>query len=145
MDGKTDRYGELIEDSSLKYMMSQLYDYAHEETKLQKMGRLMGVVIDRTPKCHCEMAGEGIEYYSWGCAKKKFRRLSITERRKKETFHRSVQTCLKGIEKRHVRLFSRPGTTVHGCVPTFGSRDNAGTSRHSIGLFYYGWSDDDLH
>ncbi len=27
-----------------------------------------GVVVDRTPKCHCKIAGEGIEY-SWGLAK----------------------------------------------------------------------------
>ncbi len=31
----------------------------------QSIGQSLGVVIDRTPKCHCEVAGECIEF-SWG-------------------------------------------------------------------------------
>jgi hypothetical protein len=39
---------------------------------LQYYGRQMGVLVDWTPKCHCELAGEGIEY-SWAAAKNKYR------------------------------------------------------------------------
>ena len=48
--------------------MTNCLDFEEEETLLQSMGRGMGVLVDRTPKCHCEMAGEGIEY-SCGCQK----------------------------------------------------------------------------
>ena len=49
--------------------MAGCLDFEEEETLLQPSGREMGVLVDWTPKCHCELAGEGIEY-SWGCAKK---------------------------------------------------------------------------
>ena len=60
---------------------------------LQSMGRKMGVMIDRTPKCHPELAGEGIEY-SWGCAKNFYRRLPLREKKKKEMFMSSVRKSL---------------------------------------------------
>jgi hypothetical protein len=43
-------------------MMKQQIDFIEEETLLQYHGRQLGVTIDRTLKCHPEMAGEGIEY-----------------------------------------------------------------------------------
>jgi hypothetical protein len=43
--------------------MEQLSDFQDEETLLQYHGRMLGVKVDQTPKCHPEMAGEGIEYF----------------------------------------------------------------------------------
>ena len=37
---------------------------------LQKLGDKLGVKVESTPKFHCEMAGEGIEY-DWGVCKAK--------------------------------------------------------------------------
>ena len=54
-----------------------------EESMLQTMGRKIDILVDRKPKCHCELAGEGIEY-SWGCSKNKYRLLPLSEKRKKE-------------------------------------------------------------
>ncbi len=42
-------------------------------------------LVDCTPKCHCEMAGEGIEY-SRGCAKNAYRAKPIGEKRGKDTY-----------------------------------------------------------
>ncbi len=43
--------------------MADCVDFEEEEeTLLQSMGKEMGVLVDRTPKCHCEPGGEGIEY-----------------------------------------------------------------------------------
>ena len=53
--------------------MANCVDFEVEESLLQSMGTKMGVIIDRMPKCHCELAGEGMEY-SWGCAKNEYRR-----------------------------------------------------------------------
>mmetsp|Transcript_29437 Transcript_29437/g.53921 ORF Transcript_29437/g.53921 Transcript_29437/m.53921 type:complete len:237 (-) Transcript_29437:190-900(-) len=52
-------------------------DFINEETLLQYHGKMLGVLVDRSPKCHPEVAGEGIEY-SWGCGKGKYRRLPLT-------------------------------------------------------------------
>jgi hypothetical protein len=39
--------------------------------------------MDRTPKCHCELAGEGIEY-AWGCAKNHYRRQPLKDKRARQ-------------------------------------------------------------
>jgi hypothetical protein len=49
-------------DTSLKYLLGNCTDFEEEETMLQLMGTKMGVLVDRTPKCHPELAGKGIEY-----------------------------------------------------------------------------------
>eukprot|EP00978_Attheya_sp_CCMP212_P015290 scaffold39415_cov52-Attheya_sp.AAC.1 len=74
-------------------MMSSLIDFINEETLLQYHGKMLGVLVDRSPKCHPEVAGEGIEY-SWGCGKGKYRRLPLTDKRRKENFRNSVRQCL---------------------------------------------------
>ena len=52
----------------------------------------MGVSIDRTPKCHPEMAGEGIEYI-WALAKLQYRRATIIKKRSKVKFRQLVSEC----------------------------------------------------
>ena len=71
LNGKHDAFGFVQKDFSLKLLKGNCLDFEEEETLLQSMGKEMGVLVDRTPKCHCELAGEGIEY-SWSCAKKIF-------------------------------------------------------------------------
>jgi hypothetical protein len=109
MNGKKDRYGIIQLQSSLKNLLRSCRDFQEEESLLQSMGRKMGVVIDRTPKCHCELAGEGIEY-SWGCAKNFYRTLPIREKKSKESFKESVRKCLDQetvLTKQRIRAFSR--------------------------------------
>jgi hypothetical protein len=70
---------------ALKSLMASCFDFEKEETLLQSMGREMGVLVDRTPKCNCELAEEGIEY-SWGCAKNHHRRISLKRKKSKDSF-----------------------------------------------------------
>lgn len=91
--GTTDRLSNTMKETSLDHLMSLLYDFSHEETLLQYHGRKLRVIIDRSPKAHCEIAGEGIEY-SWAMAKNTYRRLPISEKRSKETFRKSVRNSL---------------------------------------------------
>ena len=56
-------------------------------------GKQMGVTVDRTPKCHPEMAGEGIEY-AWAGSKQAFGLTPLTLRRNKKGFHALVRKCL---------------------------------------------------
>jgi len=93
IDGKTDLLGVRQMGTSLKYLMANCTDFIEEESLLQSMGRQMGATIDRTPKCHPELAGEGIEY-SWACSKNKYRLLPLGERRSRDRFKECVRTCL---------------------------------------------------
>jgi hypothetical protein len=83
-------------ETSLKQILANCSDFEEEEMMLQSMGRNMGVLVDRMPKCHPELAGEGIEYieYSWGCAKNRYRQLPIAEKKRKEKFVGSMRLCL---------------------------------------------------
>jgi hypothetical protein len=70
--GSKDSMGVIRKNMSLLHLMSNLSDFETQETMLQLKASEMGVFMDRTPKCHCELAGEGVEY-AWGCAKNHYR------------------------------------------------------------------------
>jgi hypothetical protein len=108
MTGKKDAMGSIILKTSLKYLLGNCDDFINEESMLQYYGRMMGVMVDRTPKCHCEMAGEGIEY-SWAAAKNKYRRYPVSAKKGKEHFRNLVSQCLSRevITTKLVRAFSR--------------------------------------
>jgi len=73
--------------------MASCTDFEEEETMLQAMASKMGVFVDRSPKCHCEIAGEGIEY-SWALSKNHYRSILLDRKRGKENFVNSVRDCL---------------------------------------------------
>jgi hypothetical protein len=69
----------------------------------------MNALIDCTPQCHCELAGEGIEY-SWGCAKDEYHHQPLSAKKeKKETFQETVRKSIAKdvLRKERVRLFSK--------------------------------------
>ena len=70
--------------------MSIQKDFVEEKTLLQHYREKLGVVVDWTPKCHPEMAGEGIEH-AWACFKLHCRRLPLSQKRGKEKFRNSVR------------------------------------------------------
>ena len=108
-DGKRDAFGNIIPGTSLRMMMSELIDFIQEETLLQYHGKTLGVMVDRSPKCHPEVAGEGIEY-SWGCAKGKYRRMPLSDKRRKDNFRKSVRQYMDRSEVltlERQRMFSK--------------------------------------
>jgi hypothetical protein len=54
-------HGVVQKETSLKHLMSNCTDFEEEESLLQAMGWQMVVMVYHTPKCHCEMTGEGVE------------------------------------------------------------------------------------
>jgi hypothetical protein len=84
-------------ETSLKYLMSNCSDFEEEESLLQSMGRQMGAIVDRTPKC------------SWACSKNEYRRKPLSEKRKKETFRDTVRACLSQdvLTTERIRAFSK--------------------------------------
>ena len=105
-----DKYGNVNKELSLSYLISQKYDFAHEVTMLQHIGNELGINVDRTPKCHPEMAGEGIEY-SWGCGKNHHHALPIADKKSKANFLANIRKCTSRddahISLKRVRLFSK--------------------------------------
>lgn len=61
-------YEHIVAGTSLKEMMNTTIDFRNKETVLQYNGRLIGVIVDQTPKCHPEITGDGTEY-ALGAAK----------------------------------------------------------------------------
>ena len=77
--------GLLLEDTSIKFLMQKQQDFMSELTLLQFHGNKLGVTIDRSPKCHPEIAGEGIEFI-WAIAKLYYREQPISRKRTKSNF-----------------------------------------------------------
>jgi hypothetical protein len=91
--GKMDEMGNIIENSSINLLMMKQTDFASELTLLQYHGNRLGVIIDCTPKCHPELAGEGIEYI-WALAKLYYRHKPLSQKRSKDSFRGLVNYCL---------------------------------------------------
>ena len=66
------------------------------------------VTVIRTPKCHPELAWEGIEY-SWGFLNNKYRRFLIEAKSTKEKFIKSVKSvlCRKELHRLRICKFAR--------------------------------------
>ena len=71
------RDGSLNLSTLLTYLLNLLPDFQDKETMLMVYGKQMGVTVDRTPKCHPEMAGEGIAYM-WAGSKQACRLTPLT-------------------------------------------------------------------
>jgi len=92
-------------------LLSECPDFKFEKSAMQKLADDLSLRHQRkiellvTPKYHCELAGEGIEY-AWGLFKKYFRRAPHSEKKGKTLFTSCVETSLKKVSVYHVRRFS---------------------------------------
>jgi len=91
--GYNDQFGNHRPETSLKELMSSCKDFVEEEMMLQSIAHDLGVRVDRTPKYHCELAGECIEY-AWACSKNKYRSILLENKRGKENFVSSIRSCI---------------------------------------------------
>jgi hypothetical protein len=85
--------GILLENTSINLMIQSQPDFLSELTLLQYHGNKLGVLVDRTLKCHPELAGEGIEYV-WALAKLHYRNQLLMPKRTKEAFRTLVDESL---------------------------------------------------
>jgi hypothetical protein len=83
--GQVGDMGMVLEETSIDMLMKKQSDFLHELTLLQYYGQKLGVQVYRTPKCHPEMAGEGIEYL-WALAKLYYRYAPLSAKRAKKDF-----------------------------------------------------------
>ena len=61
------------ESTSLVAIMSKCRDFLEEKSAMADLCDELGIEMYQSPKCHPEIAGQGIEY-CWGKAKLHFRR-----------------------------------------------------------------------
>ncbi len=80
-------------NTSLQNLLAKCSDFIDQETLLQCTVRKLGASLDRSPKYHCEIAGEGIEY-SWGNAKMRYRHIPFEAKKSSEQFYSCVRNCL---------------------------------------------------
>jgi hypothetical protein len=83
---------------------NEISDLQHLFAKLSE--ETCTISIEFTPKYHCEIAGEGIEY-CWGSSNKIQRVLLLKDRRKVEGFINSVKCYLKRVTPVRMRQFAR--------------------------------------
>ena len=76
-------------------MLSNCEDFRHEKGALQSLVEARGHVLVMSPKGHCELAGQGIEY-DWGKSKQNFRR-----KNQLKNFH---QLILESISRKFLKL-----------------------------------------
>ena len=74
-------------------VLSNCYDFLHEEMALQALGTSLGTSADRTTKCHPETTGGGIEY-NWGQAQQYYHSSPIQNKRGKDDCRNLVQASL---------------------------------------------------
>ncbi len=80
LTGTKDDFGAVNNRTGLRHIMGMCFDFLNEEGMLQHIAKNLGVTLLLTPKCHAELAGEGVEYV-WACAKGAYR--NSTEERKR--------------------------------------------------------------
>ena len=77
----------------------------------------MGLLVDQTPKCHCELAIEGIEY-SWGCAKNFYCWVSLKRKKGKENFRSVVRESMSTdkVLTTKDKTFFKASKTIYMCI-----------------------------
>jgi hypothetical protein len=106
--GKVNEMGIMDESFSTSQLIKKQPDFIGELTLLQYYAKKMGATVDRSPKCHPEIAGEGIEYV-WALAKLYYRGKPIEQKRTKKKYRELVDECLSvvNLTKTRVRKCSR--------------------------------------
>ena len=93
---------EASQQYALSYLLQQCSDFKDEKPDLEHLATEISggdttILILFTPKYHCELAGEGIEY-CWGAAKRMYRKLPLNQK--------SVVACLSKVNIEMCRRFS---------------------------------------
>jgi hypothetical protein len=94
----------------LKNLLSTCEDFRNEVSAMEDLALSLStptsnVTILFSPKYHCEIAGEGIEY-SWGMAKRQFRNRPLCDKRGSVRFRNAVKESISYVKLENVRKFS---------------------------------------
>jgi hypothetical protein len=117
LDGRDqwkDEYGEIFPrylPYCLRFLLAECSDFKNEVTAMEDLATKLAindrstVSIIYTPKYHCEIAGEGIEY-SWGLCKRYYRNLPLQRKKGLNNFRGSVKESVARVSVESARKFS---------------------------------------
>lgn len=127
---KKDTPAEREKKRSIDQVLSHCKDFANEVSRLEELVRSRGHILQMSPKGHCELAGNGIEY-CWGKAKYFFRRSKRA--RTGDAFQSLIDDALseENLPLNRVRKFARKARTYRGMY-----KDPACTNRATVEKMY---------
>ena len=88
--GTEDAQDHRRKETCLEFNLSQYYDFINQEIMIQQTIQELGSRLQRSPKYHCEIGGEGIKY-CWRNAYMLYRRKPYSKRIKKSDFLKVIQ------------------------------------------------------
>ena len=100
-----------FEQYSLRTLMSRCSDFANEKSAMEHLFMQLSEKGEQTlkmltsPKYHCELAGEGVEY-AWGFMKRHFRNLCLKEKKTKEKFNKAVRDSVELVSVKNLIMFA---------------------------------------
>jgi len=114
--GTKNAMGNIMEETCLTALLPNCSDFIEEESLLQMNIRKLGAVCTHSPKYHCELAGEGIEY-SWGNAKMKYRRMKWSDKKDHAQFVTAVRLLVPRLSRfgKSAKELTA-GKGLHGCI-----------------------------
>ena len=134
-DGRVNDDGAV--EYSIRQLMKQQTDFVQEVTLLQYHAQKLGTTLDRSPKCHPEIAGEGIEYV-WALSKMNYRRAPISEKRNRAKFRQLVHVStspMTVLNINRVRACSRRARTymkMYSIVQSLSKDEQIIIKNHSV-------------
>ena len=117
MKGMKNVEGQVIPGTLLIGTLRSCTDFKDEITRMQIVAEKLGIIIMTTPKCHPEIAGEGVEY-SLAFAKGFYRRFNINDKKTYQSFKASV---IKAKSREQSPQILEESTALHDYVPLFGT------------------------
>ena len=108
----------------LRHLMSQCADFKEEKSAMEVLlddltnktlnNQKVGLLV--SPKYHCELAGEGVEYV-WAVMKKFYRSKALEDKNTKKKFEKVVREAAECVKSSSVEKFFRKVPTIYDCLP----------------------------
>ena len=95
----------------LRKLMADCTDFKNEKSAMAHLFDQLStkgecrLILLVSPKYHCEIAGEGIEYV-WGLIKKWFRAISMIDNKTKKKVEQEIMKCVSKVSKQHINRFA---------------------------------------
>jgi hypothetical protein len=94
----------------MRHVLSECPDFKNKISAMEELVEKLSdenntVMIDVTPKFHCELAHQGIAY-SWGMSKRHYLRKPLEEKKGAANIRNSITASLDHVKIQHARAFS---------------------------------------
>ena len=114
LEAKQNQNGDVAEENQsylLREMMANCPDFRNEKSAIEDLFEKLSakgqnnIHLLTTPKYHCEIAGEGVEYV-FGLMKRFYRSLKMDDKKTKNKFKEAVRKSVNFVKREHVNRFA---------------------------------------